>query len=159
MAGFSPALAGYKFKQAFVEISTELFRDSHPEFEIVRGLLGPRQPNEYMQVLGTTSEHSAATMATNRTREEVVKLETQIYVFRYGEVDADREAEDYLFARLGELEQHIRVNDITLGGVVRECHIDSIATDSADIGEAGTAQGRLAAAIAVWEASIRLRNS
>lgn len=158
MAGVSPVLAAYEFKQAFYTVAKELFKTSHPEFEIVRGLIGANIPDEYMQVLGTSTDHEAATMGSNRTREETIQLETQWFIFRHGEVDADQEAEDYLFARLGELEKHIRVNDITLGGVVRHCLLSTIATDSARIENAGTSQGRLAAAIAIWEAPIRIRN-
>lgn len=159
MAGFSAVVAAYQFKQAFYTAAAEFFKDSHPEFQVVRGLLGANVPDAYVQVLGTTTDHEAATMSTNRTREETVQLETQWFVFRYGEVDADREAEDYLFARLGELEKHIRVNDITLGGVVRECSLGNLTTDSARIEDAGTSQGRLAAAIAIWEAKIRISNN
>lgn len=158
MAGTSPVLAAYKFKQAFFTTAREFFKESHPELEIVRGLVGASHPSEYVQILGTTTDHDAATMGSNRTREETVTLETQWFVFRYGEVDADQEAEDYLFARLGELEQHIRVTDITLGGVVRQCLLSAISTDSARIEEAGTSQGRVSAAIATWEAPIRIRN-
>lgn len=158
MAGVSTGLAAYDYKQAFYTIATEYFKEPNPEFEVIRGLLGAKIPEQYMQVLGTTSELDAATMSSNRTREMVVRLETQWFVFRYGEVDADREAEDILFTRLRDLEQHIRVNDITLGGVVRECFVSSVATDSASVEEAGTSQGRLAAAIVIWEAKIRISN-
>lgn len=157
MAGFSKTIAAYEFKQAFFEAATEHFAELE-EFQVVRGLVGANIPQKYMQILGTRVRHDAATMGSNRTREEVIELETQWYVFEYGTEDADRAAEDYLFARLGSLEEHIRVSDITLGGVVRQCFLGEVATDERRIEEAGTYQGRLAAAIAIWEAPVRLRN-
>lgn len=158
MNGFSKTVAAYEFKQAFFEVATAHFAQLE-EFQVIRGLVGANHPAKYMQVLGTTIRHDPATMSTNRTREETIELETQWYAFEYGSEDADRAAEDYLFARLGSLEEHIRVNDITLGGIVRQCFLGEVATDERRIEEAGTAQGRLAGAIAIWEAPVRLRNS
>lgn len=157
MAGFSKTIAAYEFKQKFFEIATAHFADV-PEFQVIRGLVGSNYPAKYMQVLGTRLRHEPATMGTNRTREETIELETQWFVFEYGSEDADRAAEDYLFARLGSLEDHIRVNNITLDGVVRQCQITDVFTDLARIEDTGTAQGRLAAAIVTWEVQVRLRN-
>lgn len=156
--GMSLAIATYQFKQAFHERAVALFATAKPEFEVIRGLVGAGYPDQYMQVLGTTTRHEAATMSSNRTREETIELETQWFVFRYGAVGVDREAEDYLYARLSELERYIRVDDITLGGVVRECHLTEIATDTAAVERAGTGQGRLHAAIVTWEAKVRISN-
>lgn len=156
MAGESLSTAALAFKTAFFDAATALWATSMPAFQVSWGRIGTSVPDQYLEVLGTSNDLEAATMGTNRTREETIRLETMWWVTRFGSPEfTAREADEYLYARLRELEQHIRVDNITLGGAVRQCFLVEHATANSETNRDNT-YGRLSAAIAVWEAKVRI---
>lgn len=65
-----------------------------------------------------------ATMGTNRSREETLRLTVWISVHRDGEGPTlEQVTSDRAYALLGVLEHHVRQTDTTLGGAVRECFL------------------------------------
>lgn len=156
MAGFSTTTVAYKLKAALFDAATNLWAASHPELLVNWGALaGPNIPDEYVLFLGTDSDQIPATLGTNRSREETLHVELQFFVTRWGEVNAAREADDYLYARIGELERHVRMTDTTLGGVVRHCFLASHNTDARSFMKNNLA-GHLAAALVRFEAKARI---
>lgn len=154
-AGQSTSTLAYAFKRAFYDAAVKLWEVDHPEMSVGWNSIGTSVPDQYLLVLGTESDQSSGPLgSTNRTRDEVLRLEVQIFVTRYGDVDAAREADEYCFERLSEIERHVRVTDTTLGGAVRECFLVAHATDSQSF-EANE-QGHLSALGAVFEAKTRV---
>lgn len=156
MAGSDIATLSYDFKKALHDVAVALFADTATDFEVVWGALGSRVPDRYVQFLGVDIGQEPATLSSNRSREETLRLETQWYCTIWGEVDAAREAEEYLFARIRELERYVRMQDTTLGGAVRHCFLASSIVDSAQIKRQNTSAGRLGAAIVTFEAKARV---
>ena len=157
MSGAATTTAAYKFKQALFDAATNLWKDDHPEILVNWGTLtGPNRPDEHVLFLGTDSDQAPATMSTNRSREETLHVELQFFVTRWGEVDAAREADDYMYARIGELERYCRMTDTTLGGVVRHCFLVSHVTDARSFAGPNNTAGHLAAAIVRFEAKARI---
>jgi hypothetical protein len=156
MAGSDIATVSYAFKKALFDAATTLFEDTAPEFEVVWGALGTRVPEQYVQILGVDVGQEPATMSSNRSREETLRIETQWYCTIRGEVDAAREAEEYVFARIRELERHVRMVDTSLGGVVRECSLAAAVVDSTRIQNQNTSVGRLGVALVIFEAKARV---
>lgn len=155
LAGLATSTAAYRFKAALFDAATTLWVRAHPELLVAWSTIGTNVPDEYLLVLGTESDQEPATLSTNRSREETVRLETQWFVTRWGEIDAAREAEDYLYARLGELERYVRMTDTTLGGVVRHCFLVAHVTDTRSF-QGAQGHGHLASAMATFEAKIRI---
>lgn len=156
MAGTSTKTVAYQFKAALFDAATTLWATSHPELLVNWGsLAGPNIPDEYVLFLGTDSDQTPATLGTNRSREETLHVELQFFVTRWGEVGAAREADDYMYERIGELERYCRMTDTTLGGVVRHCFLASHITDARSFMRNNVA-GHLAAAIVRFEAKARI---
>lgn len=158
MAGFSSLIAAHRYKQALFDAATELWRESHPEFLVCWGKVGANVPDQYVEFHGTDNTEAPATMGTNRTSEETLRLETMWWVTRFGDAEiVGPEADLYLFDRLAELEHYVRVTNTTLGGVVRHCRVTTFATDDAAMNR-DNSYGRLSAAVAIFEAKVRLSN-
>lgn len=156
MAGTSSVVAAHQFKTALFTAAAELWKDNHPEFLVCWGRVGINVPDQYVEFHGTDNTDQFATMGTNRTAEETLRLETTWFVSRFGDADlVGPEADQYLYDRLGELERYVRVTDTTLGGVVRHCRLVAYATDDASM-DSDNAYGRLSAAIAYFEAKVRI---
>ena len=156
MAGTSTVTVAYQFKAALFDAATSLWATSHPEMLVNWGALaGPNRPDDHVLFLGTDSDQVPATLSTNRSREETLHVELQFFVTRWGEVEAAREADEYLYARIGDLERYVRMTDTTLGGVVRHCFLVSHITDARSFMKNNLA-GHLAAAIVRFEAKARI---
>lgn len=154
MSGMRDRTGVYVLKKALFDLATELYADEHPEFlqswgEVVR------RPDEYAQWMDGFSRQESAALSPNRPRDETVTVAVEMFCLRRGEVDAAREAEEYIFDRLGELERHVRYTDPTLGGVALSCFLESVSNDTADLA-AIQASGRLAALRAEFTARIRI---
>lgn len=155
-SGVSFTIAGHEFKKRLHAAATELWRDDHPEFLVCWGKVGTYVPDQYVEFHGTDTGDEFATMGTNRSAEETIRLETQWFVSRFGDPEnAGPEADEYLYARLAELEQYVRVTNTTLDGLVRHTRLVSYATDDAAM-QRDNAQGRLSAALAMFEAKVRI---
>lgn len=155
MTGTATSTAAYTFKKALYEAAVDLWKVDRPEMAVIWGSLGTHIPDEYVQFLGTDSNQEPATLGTNRSREETLHLETQWFITRWGEIDASREADEYMYARIGELEEYVRVTNTTLDGVVRHCFLVSHITDARTINQNGE-MARLAGAIVRFEAKVRI---
>jgi len=71
-----------------------------------------------------TVEQDVATMSTNRSREETLRLTVWVSVHADGEgPDLEQTTSNRAYALLGVLEHHVRQTDTTLGGAVRQCFL------------------------------------
>lgn len=118
------------------------------------------------EIIGVTridgSIDPATMTASKRTREMALTAEIVFSVFRSGpsdylDEDAEQEAGDRAYALFGAVEEHIRVNDITLGdlGGVRWC----LCVDHTSDGESSPevlAKGRSIEITTSWLAMARL---
>lgn len=156
MGGTATSTAAFALKSALFDAATKLWQQEHPEMLVEWGTLGANVPDNVMLVLGTDSEQEPGPLSsTNRSREETLHVEVQFFITRWGEEGAAREADQYLYDRLGELELHVRQTDTTLGGLVRHCFLVTHLTDSRSFTRNNHA-GRIAAAIARFEAKVRI---
>lgn len=156
MSGTDTRTVAHKFKAALFDAATNLWKDTQPDLLVNWGTLaGPNRPDDHVLFLSTDSDQDAATLSTNRSREEVLHVEVQFFATRWGEVDAAREADEYLYDRIGDLERYVRMTDTTLGGVVRHCFLKSHVTDARSFTRNNVA-GHLAAAIVRFEAKARI---
>lgn len=155
MSGTATSTAAFTFKRAIYDAAVELWKEAEPDFGVIWGSLGTYVPDAYVQFLGTVVSQEPATQGTNRSREETLELETQWFVTKWGDEDASRAAEEYLYERLGELERYVRMTDTTLGGIVRDCFLTELITDQASYTQ-NNAAGRLSAAIATFTAHVRV---
>jgi hypothetical protein len=149
----------HQFKGAVYDAAKALWATTYPSMLVSYGVAVAPVPDDVFMVLGVESNFDPAAISPQRQREETLTLETQFWIFRPGVEDAEREATDFLYARLAELEQHIRVVDTELGGLVRNTKLarhrsDSIEAERAALG----GSGRLAVAIAEFEAQARIRS-
>lgn len=69
----------------------------------------------------SASRQSPATLGTNRSREETLSCELHVLVSRFSQVEAETRA----YAMLGLIERSCRMVDSTLGGIVRQCFMES----------------------------------
>ena len=79
------------FKLAFYEAIKELMANDPetPHVYVTFGWPGTLDPADIVSFLGVTSEQSAATMSTNRSREESLQLEVSISCFVGGGQEAE----------------------------------------------------------------------
>ncbi|MBW9118883.1 hypothetical protein JNB63_02125 [Microbacterium trichothecenolyticum] len=161
MAGMSLTIAAHQYKSALHAAALALWPQDSDEFGVFWGQAGPSVPDQWVEFHGSDNATEPATMGSNRTAEETLNLETHWFVQRWGDAKyTGPEAESYLFARLGQLEQYVRVTNTTLAGLVdgftvRQCRLATYATDDAAMTRNNSA-GRMAAAIAIFEAKVRL---
>ena len=153
MAGIRDRTAVYALKKGLFDLASELWATSNPEFVQSWGPLANR-PDEFAQWLDGSSEQAAAALGTNRSRDEDVTVAVEMYCIRRGEVDTAREAEEYVFDRLGELERHIRMDHPTVGGVALWCFMSRVANDTVDARP--RYDGHLAGVRAEFTARIRI---
>jgi hypothetical protein len=152
MAGFRTTTGVYELKKALFDIAAALWATTHPEFEQHWGQPLAR-PDEYAQWVDGIGEQEPATMSTNRSRDEVVTVAVEMFCIRRGDVDTAREAEEYVFARLGELERHIRMTNATVNGVAMWCALTRVANETVP---GKNYQGHLAAIRGEFTARIRI---
>ena len=122
--GTSSVTAAQDFKDAFYQAAVGLFADKPREVLVSYGHPGAKILNYPVTVGFADLEagQDAATLGTNRSREETLTLTVWIVSFKAGHTD-DRAAAARAYEVLGVLEKHVRVTDTTLGGVVRQCFL------------------------------------
>lgn len=154
----SVSTVAHQFKGAVFDAAAALWVSTFPTMLVSYGQPGPSVPDDVFMVLGVESSLDVAAIGPQRQREEVLTLETQFWIFRPGFEGAEREATDFLYARLGELERQVRVTDTTLGGLVRDCKLVRHRSDTTEAERAALGgTGRLAVAVAEFEARVRIR--
>ncbi|MBW9094638.1 hypothetical protein JNB62_13155 [Microbacterium jejuense] len=155
------AIATHQYKLAMFTAAKELWATSNPEFLVCWGRVGTNVPDQYVEFHGVDNVDTFATMDTKRTAEETLNLEVTWWVTRFGDPEfAGPAAEEYMYARMAEFERYVRVTNTTLAGIldgfnVRHTRLTRQATDDAQV-ERDSVQGRLAAAITIFEAKTRL---
>lgn len=156
----SISTVAHQFKGAVFDAAATLWGTTFPAMLVSYGQPSTTVPDDVFMVLGVESELVPGAIGPQRQREETLTLETQFWIFRPGSEGAEREANDFLYARLGELEQHLRVTDTTLGGIVRDCTLVRHRSDSTEAERAALGgTGRLAVAVAEFEAHVRIRQT
>ena len=157
-----------EFKSRMFDVASALWATSQPDLLVSYGRVGINVPEDLVMVLGVQSSFEPGAIATNRQRTETVVLETSWWFFRPGEEGAEREATDTLYARMGELENHLRLTNPRLlrtgepanGGLdfLTGCQLIEHQFDTTEAtGNSGA--GRLAVATARWGGDIRIRNN
>lgn len=153
MAGIRDRTAVYALKAGLFDMATTLWETTHPTFLQSWGPLVNR-PDQFAEWVDGLSDQEFATLGPNRSRDETVTVAVQMYCLRRGKVGTAREAEDYVFARLGELERNVRMTDPTVGGVALWCFMSRVANDT--VSTAPRLEGHLAVIRAEFTARIRI---
>jgi len=144
------------FRTAMIETCRQLYADS--DVEVIPGALGGGYwPDKFVQIQTVEGDQAAATMGSNRTREEALTLDVIVWVGSGGGEEVDGPLTEEAYDTLGRLEYFTRVTDTTLGGVVRECMLTAHA--SAGAGPDETDQGRFIQIEATFNAKARVRGT
>lgn len=146
--------AFYTLKKALYDTAVTLWADDHPEFVQFWGV-PPNPPMEYGQWLGGDGEQQPATLSTNRSRDETVRVEAEFFCLKPGEENSARDAEEYIFDRVGELERHVRVTNPTLGGIALHCFLRNTVADTRALREPNFI-GHIAGVLVVFEGRVRI---
>jgi len=149
------ASAQHEVKLALFRITQELFRDDDQVY-VSYGHPGDRR--DLKDVLAWTNvrtEQSAATLGTNRSRDEDIFVTAVVSCFRAGVLDDDLVPATAATDILRTIERQVRVTDTTLGGVVRHCFLEN--TDSAGVSDRQLlSRGRLYQITAEFRALARI---
>lgn len=150
--------AGMAFKRALFELIRDLLGEAPDTADVLvaPGMPGTFQPDEIVSVTRLQVEHDFATMGTNRSREETLRVDVVFSCLFGGGGEQELPAQERAFELLGHIEQHIRMNDVTLGGVVRQCFLTSVETDG-QTPEEYMAQGRGVDVTATFTARNRIK--
>ena len=156
------------FKWRMFKVAEALWADPNPEVLTTYGRPGINIPDDLVMWLGVESEFVPGPQAMNRQRTETLTLDSQWWFFRPGELDAEKDATDALYTRLGEFENHLRLTNprLLLDGEGPNEGLDfmhgvQLVSHQFDTTEADNnlgAGGRLAVATVRWQADIRIRN-
>lgn len=121
----STATTAHAFKAAFVTGIKALFA-SDDQVLVSFGHPGGEALAKYDDAIGFADlrvEQDAATLGTNRSREEVLTLTVWISSFKQGDDAREIEAAARAYALLAAVEHYARQTDTTIGGTVRECFL------------------------------------
>lgn len=156
MVAFVPFTAAPAFKDAFVTAAKSLMVSTgNTGVLVVPGHPGQAQDDDIIAFTAVNSEQEPATFGSRRQREEALVLDVVISCFRGGGLEQEQVCSARAYALLAILEQHVRVTDTELGGVVRECfmigHTSDGSTDPAVL-----AAGRLIEIKAQFAAKARI---
>lgn len=125
--------------------------------QTILGNPGPKQADDIVSVRVPTGQIDPATItAQGRTREVQMTCTVTFSIFRKGGPEQDEIVTARAFDLFSKVEKRIRVDDITLGGVVRWC----LCTGWDDLGNGVEvlAKGRLLEFSATFVAPVRLTN-
>lgn len=144
------------FKQAMVAAAHTLWDETDPDVQIAFGHPGKTQADDIVAFGRLTSEQEPSAMAPTRPRTERLTLDVVFSVYRAGGPEMEQVASDRAYALLGQLEEHVRLTDTTLGGTVQFCFLTAHeSTGSTD--EQTLSRGRLIETTAVFTAQARIR--
>ncbi|ALV43120.1 hypothetical protein AU252_19770 [Pseudarthrobacter sulfonivorans] len=149
------ATLGLAFKKAFYQAVKTLMATGY-ETEHVYVVFGPPttyNPEDIVSFGRVSSGQAAATMSTNRSREETLTLEVVISCALGGDEDAALATSERSTELLRLIERLVRMDDTTLGGAVRECVLTSYESETevtdegmaTDIAATFTAKARITA--------------
>lgn len=155
MSGITDRTALYAVKKALYDRAVTVFAGTAPELEQIWGK-ARRRPDKYVEWFGGESRQETGPYGPNRSRDETVKVRSMWQCLIRGDVDAAREAEDYLYARIGELERHVRMERPMLGGAARHCFISEIVIEESVAESNANFLGHIAIAAVEFEAKVRI---
>lgn len=117
-------------KDAMYEVAQTALADN-PEVGVLYGLPSSENgPHEVVGIVAVRANQQPATFGSNRSRDEELEVDVYIGIYTGGRgSDIEQEAQDRAIELLGILEQHIREDDPTLGGLVRHCFLSKIELD------------------------------
>lgn len=155
--GISTTTAAFTAKQGLLAaVNTALAGDA--EVDILDGIRFPiNTERDYVAVLGGRAEADPTTIQPGRGYEETITLDVEIAAWT---PRADDEAEGAVQARAfqlyGAIADHIRINDIHLGGTVLWCMPGDVEYDGAT-GDGSEGWGRLCVVAATFTARHKIR--
>ena len=160
MAGLdlTQATLGLAFKKAFYTAVKELFAGA-PDTEhvyVVFGQPANYEPDDIVAFGRLTAGQDAATLGTNRSREETLTIDVTVSCFRGGAEDAEIFTADRAYELLRRIEHYARIEDTTLGGIVRTCVLSSHESEGATP-EDLIDQGRVTEIVATFTAKARIQ--
>lgn len=128
------------------------------EVHVAFGHPGQAQIEDVFTPTDTTSEQVPGPMsASARQRKETIVQTVIVRSFRAGGPEQEQIASDRAYYLLGLVENHIRKNDPTLGGLVEWCFLTSTSAAGA-LDPQLLAQGRLIMLGAEFTAEARIRS-
>lgn len=146
------------FKKAFYEAVKALMADGYDteHVYVVFGQPATYVPDDIVSFGRLSSGQSAATLSTNRSREETLTAEVTVSCFLGGDEEAEIATAERAYELLRRIEHHVRMTDTTLGGIVRQCFLTSHESEGAtpeDLIE----QGRVTEVVATFTAHARIQ--
>lgn len=136
----------------------EIARDTiyvNEEVQVSYGHPGQTQTDDIVGIGDTRVEQEPANLSTNRSREEIIRCDVIVSVFRRGGPEQARVASDRAFELVGMLEGYVRYTDTTLGGTVRHCFLESLSEDGT-FDDRILSEGRLVEITATFVAANRV---
>lgn len=151
------ATLGLAYKKAFYEAVKKLMAGVYDteHVYVVFGQPATYNPDDIVSFGRLTVGQQAATMSTNRSREETLTVEVTVSCFLGGDEEAEIATAERAYELLRRIEHHVRMTDTTLGGVVRQCLLTSHESEGAtpeDLIE----QGRVTEVVATFTAQARV---
>lgn len=157
MMDLTQATLGLAFKKTFYAAVKDLMANDYDteHVYVVFGQPSTYQPEDIISFGRLSVGQAAATMSTNRSREETITVEVTVSCFLGGDEDAEIATAERAYELLRRIERHVRMTDTTLGGVVRECVLTSHESEGATPEEL-TEQGSVTEVIATFTAKARI---
>ena len=152
------ATLGLAFKKAFYSKIKDLFAPD-PDTEHVYVVFG--QPTNYVadDIVSfgrLTAGQDPATLGTNRSREETLTLDVTVSCFRGGNEDGEIFTAERAYDLLRRIEHYVRIEDTTLGGIIRTCVLSSHESEGATPEEL-LDDGRVSEVVATFTAKARIQ--
>jgi hypothetical protein len=152
-----------QYRQGLLNAAVTAFNDT--TVQAILGAPGVQQRDDIVSVLSPVGQFldgdsgTATITATGRTREVLLTCPVIYSIFRKGGVDKDEIVVTRAMDLLSKHEKQVRVDDITLGGVVRWCFLTGWDDPTPlDVTLPNQAKGRLAHFTSTWAARARLTN-
>lgn len=151
-----------QYREGLLNAAVTAFAD--PTVLVIFGSAGTKQPDDIVSVGAPFGQFldgdsgTATITASGRTREVALTCAVIFSIFRKGGVEKDEIAVARAMQLLSQLEKQVRVDDITLGGVVRWCFLTQWDEPDPAAVEANKAKGRLVQFGSTWVARARLTN-
>lgn len=151
------ATLGLAFKKAFYEAVKTLMAEGYDteHVYVVFGQPATYNPDDIVSFGRLSVGQAAATLSTNRSREETLSLEVTVSCFLGGDEEAEIATAERAYELLRRIERHVRMTDTTLGGIVRECVLTSHESEGATP-EDLIDQGRVTEVVATFTAKARI---
>lgn len=157
MMDLTQATLGLAFKKAFYQaVKDFMAKDYDTEHVyVVFGQPATYQPEDIVSFGRVSVGQAAATMSTNRSREETITVEVTVSCFLGGDEEAEIATAERAYDLLRRIEHYVRMTDTTVGGTVRQCFLTSHESEGATP-EDLIDQGRVTEVVATFTANARI---